>query len=234
MDQESHREKTQARVVIAQDGPYIVTGAVPLSTQTIGADASGDSTAWQESGSFAKAATYALCRCGASQNGFFCDGSHVAIGFDGSETADRAPYIDQAKAIDGPELMLTDVTSLCAFARFCDPNGKVWTQAAATDDPAVRAMFLRQVNDCPSGRLVAWDKATRQPIERELPVSIGLIEDPQEDCSGPIWLRGGVTLIAADGFAYETRNRVTLCRCGQSQNKPFCDGTHASIHFHAR
>jgi CDGSH-type Zn-finger protein len=42
-----------------------------------------------------------------------------------------------------------------------------------------------------------------------------------------------VSLIAADGFAYETRNRVTLCRCGQSQNKPFCDGAHASIKFHA-
>ena len=92
-------------------------------------------------------------------------------------------------------------------------------------------MFLRQVNDCPSGRLVAWDKATRTPIEREWPVSIGLIEDPAEDCSGPIWLRGGITLIAADGFTYETRNRVTLCRCGQSQNKPFCDGTHAAIKF---
>jgi CDGSH-type Zn-finger protein len=161
----------------------------------------------------------------------FCDGTHAKIGFDGSETADRAPYIEQANGIDGPELMLTDAESLCALARFCDPNGKVWAQVARTDDPKIRAMFLRQVNDCPSGRLVAWDKATRKPIERELPVSIGLIEDPQEKCSGPIWLRGGISLVAADGFEYETRNRVTLCRCGQSQNKPFCDGTHAAIKF---
>jgi CDGSH-type Zn-finger protein len=50
-------------------------------------------------------------------------------------------------------------------------------------------------------------------------------------CAGPLWLRGGVQVIGADGFHYELRNRVTLCRCGASQNKPFCDGTHASIKF---
>ncbi|MDR3420066.1 MAG: CDGSH iron-sulfur domain-containing protein [Xanthobacteraceae bacterium] len=227
------RKKSQARVAVSKNGPYIVTGGVPLSKQTIAADANGDSTAWTESGNFFQAEKYALCRCGHSKNKPFCDGTHARIGFDGTETASREPYIDQTTAIDGPALMLTDVESLCAFARFCDPNGKVWAQVAATDDPAVRAMFLRQVNDCPSGRLVAWDKATGAPVERELPVSIGLIEDPQENCSGPIWLRGGMTLVTADGFTYETRNRVTLCRCGESRNKPFCDGTHASIKFHA-
>ena len=49
--------------------------------------------------------------------------------------------------------------------------------------------------------------------------------------SGPIWVRGGIPVVAADGHAYEIRNRVTLCRCGASSNKPFCDGSHASIKF---
>ncbi len=83
------------------------------------------------------------------------------------------------------------------------------------------------------GRLVAWDKATGRPIEPDLPVSMGLIEDPAEGCSGPIWLRGGIAVVSADGFEYELRNRVTLCRCGASSDKPFCDGTHASIKFQA-
>jgi len=78
---------------------------------------------------------------------------------------------------------------------------------------------------------VAWDKSTRQAVETELPVSIGLVEDPEQQCSGPLWLRGGIPVFAADGFEYEVRNRVTLCRCGASNNKPFCDGTHASIKF---
>jgi hypothetical protein len=94
-------------------------------------------------------------------------------------------------------------------------------------------MFLRQVNNCPAGRLVAWDKATGPTVETELPVSIGFIEDPAEACSGPIWLRGEITLVSADGFAYEVRNRMTLCRCGASKNKPFCDGSHAEIKFRA-
>jgi len=63
------------------------------------------------------------------------------------------------------------------------------------------------------------------------PLSIGLIEDPAEGVSGPLWLRGGIPLIAADGFAYEVRNRMTLCRCGASKNKPFCDGTHITVGF---
>jgi hypothetical protein len=101
-----------------------------------------------------------------------------------------------------------------------------------TDEAKVRENFVQQVGDCPSGRLVAWDKKTGRPIEPELPVSIGLVEDPVQQCSGPIWLRGGIPVVSADGTEYEVRNRVTLCRCGESQNKPFCDGTHASVKFH--
>jgi hypothetical protein len=87
------------------------------------------------------------------------------------------------------------------------------------------------VGNCPAGRLVAWDKETKEAIDPELPISIGLIEDPAQDCSGPIWLRGGIHVASADGFEYEVRNRVTLCRCGQSGNKPFCDGSHAQMKF---
>jgi hypothetical protein len=49
--------------------------------------------------------------------------------------------------------------------------------------------------------------------------------------SGPLWVHGGIGVIGADGFAYEVRNRVALCRCGASRNKPFCDGSHVSTGF---
>jgi CDGSH-type Zn-finger protein len=220
-------------VAIQKDGPYVVTGAVPLAEQTIAANAEGDSEAWKEGHKYPDRAQYALCRCGQSNKKPFCDGTHAKIGFDGTETASREPYRDQANALDGPAMVLTDAERLCAFGRFCDPNGKVWNQVAHTDDPKTRAMFIRQVNNCPAGRLVAWDKATGKPVEHHLPISIGLIEDPVEVCSGPVWLRGGIAVISADGAQYEIRNRITLCRCGASQNKPFCDGTHASIKFRA-
>ena len=226
------KPKGEAKVVVCKDGPYLVSGGVPLARQTIVADREGNSEAWRESDAFPAQDSYALCRCGHSQHKPFCDGSHKKVGFDGTETAAREPYRDQAGLMEGPALSLTDAESLCAFARFCDPNGKVWNQVERSDDEQVRAMFVRQVNNCPSGRLVAWDNASGKPLEPQLPVSIGLIEDPAEGVSGPLWLRGGIPLIAADGFAYEVRNRVTLCRCGASKNKPFCDGAHASVKFH--
>jgi CDGSH-type Zn-finger protein len=226
------KPKGEPKVVVSKNGPYLVTGGVPLAKQTIGTDREGGSHEWQEGETFPAQDSYALCRCGQSANKPFCDGSHKRVGFDGTETASRQPYRAQAQVMEGPALALTDVESLCAFARFCDPNGQVWNQVGRTGDPQVRSMFIRQVNNCPSGRLVAWDRSTGEPIEHALPVSIGVVEDPAEGASGPLWLRGGVPMFAADGQAYEVRNRVTLCRCGASGNKPFCDGSHARIGFH--
>jgi CDGSH-type Zn-finger protein len=226
--------KKQASVLIAKDGPYMVSGNTPLVEEIIGTNAEGESITWQRGAAYDAPAKYALCRCGQSGKAPFCDGTHARVSFDGSETAPRAPYAAQARVFDGPDLSLLDVRHLCADARFCDPNGKVWTQVARTDDPEVRAMFLSQVHNCPAGRLIAFDKAAGRTIEQRSPPSIGLIEDPVEDCSGPIWLRGGVELTGADGHRYELRNNTTLCRCGASKNKPFCDGSHATIQFHAK
>jgi len=226
-------EKTAAPAIvqITENGPYQVSGGLPLAIEVIGTNAHGESVQWQQGRTFPSQSQYALCRCGHSANKPFCDGTHAKVGFDGTETASRKPYIDQAQVIRGPTMSLTDAEALCAFARFCDPNGQVWNLVAETDEPGSRKNFVRQTCDCPSGRLVAWDNATGEPIEPKYELSIGLIEDPAKNCSGPLWLRGGVLVIGADGFNYEVRNRVTLCRCGASQNKPFCDGSHASIGF---
>ena len=225
--------KAEVRVVVLKNGPYVVTGNVLLATQTIVTDADGGSELWKQGEPIPTQEKYSLCRCGQSKKRPFCDGTHTKVGFDGTETASREFYLDQAKVLDGPSMALMDAEQLCAFGRFCDPHGKVWNQVGRTDDQHVRAMFIRQVGDCPAGRLVAWDKAAGKALEPDLPVSIGLVEDPSEGCGGPLWLRGGIAVISADGFEYEVRNRVTLCRCGELKNKPFCDGTHASIKFQA-
>jgi CDGSH-type Zn-finger protein len=223
--------KARAQVVVIEDGPYVVSGGVPLAQQTIVADEEGGSESWREGKAFTVSETYELCRCGHSEQKPFCDGSHAKVGFEGEETASRTPYIEAAQLFEGPEMLLADSESLCAFGRFCDPKGQVWTQVMETDKPAIRADFVRQVGNCPAGRLVAWDKKTGKPLEPELPLSIGLVEDPEQRCSGPLWLRGGIEVVAADGGKYELRNRVTLCRCGASKNKPFCDGSHAAVKF---
>ena len=227
----STQKASNARVQIAKNGPYLVSGGLPLSRQTIGTNSAGESVKWIAGQVYPAQATYALCRCGHSAKKPFCDNTHTKVGFDGTETASREPYQSQAKVMQGPTLSLTDVEQLCAFARFCDPHGQVWNLVNETDNPSARKNFVRQVGDCPSGRLVAWENATGKSIEPQYEPSIGLVEDPANECAGPLWLRGGVQVIGSDGFHYEVRNRVTLCRCGASKYKPFCDGTHASIKF---
>jgi len=216
------------KITISKNGPYLVSGSVPLAVQIIRTNEKGESTEWVEGKSFNVTAQYALCRCGHSKNKPFCDGMHAKIGFDGTETASRSPVLGQAEVIDGPSMQLADAEGLCAFARFCDPNGKVWNQVTSTDDAEVRKQFVHQVGMCPSGRLIAIDKRTGKSIEPHFAQSIGVVEDPSLEGSGPLWVRGGVPLISAAGSDYEVRNRMTLCRCGRSKNKPFCNGSHAA------
>lgn len=219
------------RIKVSEDGPYRVTGGVPLAIQTITPNEEGLSWDWVEGESFPARPSYKLCRCGHSKSKPFCDNTHIKIGFDGTETASREPVARQSKTFDGPTLHLDDAESLCAFARFCDPGGKIWSLVEASNDPDARALAVREAKHCPSGRLVLRDKKTNETAEPELPSSIGVVEDPALDCSGPLWVRGGIIVEAADGTEYERRNRVTLCRCGASKNKPFCDGSHESIKF---
>jgi CDGSH-type Zn-finger protein len=67
--------------------------------------------------------------------------------------------------------------------------------------------------------------------EPALAPQIGLVEDPKARVSGPLWVQGGIPVTGADGTTYPVRNRVTLCRCGKSSNKPFCDGAHIEAGF---
>ena len=68
-------------------------------------------------------------------------------------------------------------------------------------------------------------------IEPGFEESISTVQEPSIGMSGPLWVKGGVEIESAKGEKYEKRNRVTLCRCGHSNNKPFCDGTHHLVEF---
>ncbi|MHB8060709.1 MAG: CDGSH iron-sulfur domain-containing protein, partial [Gaiellaceae bacterium] len=127
-----------------------------------------------------------------------------------------------------PTMSLADAESLCAFARFCDPKGRIWNLIYETDDPEARLLVEHESGHCPGGRLVAFDRETGESVEPEYEQSLGLIEDTARRVGGPIWVRGGIPVISADGTAHELRTQVALCRCGLSVNKPFCDGSHAA------
>lgn len=216
----------QGRIRVTRNGPYLVSGGITICRQTIIADDEGTANEWREGAKYPVRETYSLCRCGHSRDKPFCDTTHKSVNFDGTEKASRAPCLERAREIEGPTVKLADVEDLCASARFCHRAGGIWNLILRSDDPAARRTVIEEVRDCPSGRLIIWDKKTGKMIEPEYEQSIGLVEDPKVGMSGPIWVRGGIPVESADGRKYEIRNRVTLCRCGKCSNKPFCDSSH--------
>jgi CDGSH-type Zn-finger protein len=214
------------KIMVTKNGPYIVTGGIPLSKMIISKDAEGYSYEWREGKKYPLREKYSLCRCRNTKTQPFCDGMHEKTGFDGTETADNKPYCDRAEQIQGPALNLTDFTDICASARFCDRAGGIWNLTRHSDKPQAKSIAITEGKNCPSGRLVVWNKETAGAIEPVFRPSIGLIEYPDNAGKGPIGVRGRVPVVSADGIRYEIRNRVTLCRCGRSENKPFCDSSH--------
>lgn len=218
-------EIAKFRIKVTKNGPYLVTGGVPLKEMTIECDGDGIAVAWREGKTYPAMDSYELCRCGHSKTKPFCDKSHLTIKFDGTETASHKRYIEQAAEFEGRALDLFDAKILCTHARFCDRAGGIWDLTEQSNDPKARQTAIEEARDCPSGRLVVRDKNGNE-IEPDLEPSIVLVKDPFNGVDGPLWVRGGITIEAADGTTYEVRNRVTLCRCGKSHNKPFCDGRH--------
>ncbi|HEX7310582.1 MAG TPA: CDGSH iron-sulfur domain-containing protein [Gaiellaceae bacterium] len=225
--------KGEQRIKVSPNGPYVVTGGVPISRQVIDVDEGGNAREWRQTHAYETQHDYLLCRCGNSQNKPFCDDSHLRMRFDGSESPKaRPPYADLAREFDGPKRLLTDARPLCVHARFCNPFGSVWKLVEETDRESVQRLFDHMVGNCPSGRLIAWSRGTAEAFEPEFQPSIAVVEAPALGISGPLWVRGGIPIESGtDSHVYELRNRLTLCRCGQSRNKPFCDGTHAAIGF---
>jgi CDGSH-type Zn-finger protein len=221
-----NEESKKCHIRVTKNGPYLVQGNLHLSEQIIIADAEKTALKWQEGKRYPAKEVYALCRCGQSQNKPFCDGTHAKVNFNGSETATYEPCLQRAKEIDGPELKLLDVEDLCASARFCHRAGGIWMLIPKSDDPEAKKIAMEETCDCPSGRLILYDKEQRQIKELKSSQSIGVVEDPQIGGGGPIRVLGGVPVESAEGKTYEVRNRMTLCRCGKSQNKPFCDSSH--------
>ncbi len=219
------QKEIQYKVKVTKNGPYLVSGGVPLSEQIILVDTDEQCHGWKEGKEYPVQENYALCRCGHSKNKPYCDGTHARVQFDGTEEAITTPYLEQANEINGPALQLTDAEDFCASARFCHRAGGTWELTQQSGDSAARQKAIEEACDCPSGRLVAWDKEGKA-IEPVFEPSIGLVEDTQAGKMGPLWVRGGIRVESAEGTTYEIRNRVTLCRCGKSSNKPFCDGSH--------
>lgn len=216
------------RITIIRNGPYVVTGNVPISEKVI--VPVGNSYEYRPGRALPQAETYALCRCGKSKNPPFCDGAHIDADFQGGETASCKPYHERAKRITGADIDLLD-DGRCAFARFCHRDeGDAWELTERSHIAQNRAEAIKAACECPSGRLTAVDK---DGTEHEIPYepSIEVLQDPERGVSAGLFVKGGIIVESSDGTAYEPRNRIVLCRCGKSHNKPFCDATHVACEY---
>ena len=177
-----------------------------------------------------------LCRCGASKNKPFCDGTHGTIGFSSENKEDVNDNLhtvkDKRKSYVGKRITIHDNRRICSHAAECvnnlpsvfKLNARPWISpdAAETEEEIINA-----IKKCPSGALsysvdgIEYrDQNERKPV---ITVSKG----------GPYLVTGGIELIGdniewAEGSSKE---HYTLCRCGASNNKPFCDGMHRVINF---
>lgn len=220
------------KIRIIKNGPYLVEGDVPLAKEKITEDESGYLLKWEKIADYPKQETHSLCRCGESKNPPFCDGAHSRASCNLDETADTATFQSKAEKIEGEDLILFDVPELCASGHFCTRAGGVWDLVRKKSaDPEEKKIAIREACDCPSGRLRMVDKKTGQEIEPDFEPSISLVEDEVAGVSGPIFVKGKIQIEGSEGTLYELRNRATLCRCGQSTNKPFCDGSHIPFRF---
>jgi len=198
------------------DGPYLVTNADRM-------------TSWLGE-PLAVRPQMALCRCGASATKPFCDGAHAKNGFSGAKSPTRAP--DRRDTYPGQQVTVLDNRGICAHSGFCSDRlptvfrqGKepfVTPSGGRTDE------IVRAVRDCPSGALsfaVDGREAREQVDQTGRPPAIEVSKN------GPYRITGSIPLTDAAGEP-ETRNtgssteHYSLCRCGQSQNKPFCSGMH--------
>ncbi len=193
------------------DGPFLVQNIRLFANQK---------------GSIDSRETMALCRCGESANKPFCDGTHANIGFSSSKLDGRLD--DQRDSYVGRKITIHDNRSICAHAGVCTDRlaavfrlrQEPWIDPDAASEDEIRAT----VEACPSGAL----SCTVDDVETgDQPGEPAIFVAP----NGPYVVSGGPDLVDTSCAEGASKKQFTLCRCGGSKNKPFCDGTHWNIDF---
>ena len=200
------------KITCAPSGPYLL------------ADGSGVRRASGKT--WPAAPSVALCRCGGSSNKPFCDGTHGKNGFRDDNTAD--PAKNRRNAYAGKRITIFDNRAICAHAAFCTDELKSVFRHHDTPwidpDGAEVDRVIATIRKCPSGALsYAIDGVKAEPPRRAPMVTV--------TDHGPYAVTGSIELVGVKLGAGASPEHYTLCRCGASKNKPFCDGSHWDVGF---
>ncbi len=201
------RRGERPRIEPLKDGPLRVRGVDRL------VDADGTELEVSQ--------TMSLCRCGHSSRKPFCDGSHVRIGYRSHKLDGR--IADRVQDYHGRDITIHDNRGVCSHAEHCgrdlpsvfNRDDRPWIHPDGADANAI----ARTIEKCPSGALsYTRNGVLHKDLNREPAIIV--------DKCGPYDVVGGPELVDPDGNRPESREHYTLCRCGASKNKPFCDGSH--------
>lgn len=230
MASEQNNGAESKRIDVFQDGPYILNGNIAVVRKVQVVSEHGEPVAWKKGPDIAMQPGDALCRCGHSHTKPICDGTHCEIGFDGTETADPGTTAErQVQLPGGKQLIVMRDYSICMESGFCGNRFEtVETLLDKIDDPGALSQVIAMIERCPSGSYTYRFQADAADNEPDLPQQVAVVTEmtDQGPIMGPLWVTGNIPVQRADGQPLETRNRVTLCRCGLSNNKPLCDGEH--------
>jgi len=207
----SEQKKPGPNITPSPDGPYLVIDLEKFSNQN---------------GPIETKKTIALCRCGGSANKPFCDGTHSKIGFSSAKLEDRVE--DKRENYEGEQITIHDNRGICAHAGRCTDGlatvfrllQEPWIDPNASDSREISGV----ISKCPSGALsYSADGVEHRDREGETAIFVAP--------NGPYLVSGGPELIETSRAEGASTEHFTLCRCGGSKNKPFCDGTHWHIQF---
>ncbi|VAW56879.1 hypothetical protein MNBD_GAMMA07-2664 [hydrothermal vent metagenome] len=204
---------TDEKIIItpSPDGPYIVKNLINFSNQK---------------GAIKVEKVMALCCCGKSLNKPYCDGTHAKIGF---TNKNQQPKLEnKCDNYVGVKITIHDNRRICAHAGVCTDNlasvfrmkKDPWINPDAADVKDI----MEVIQNCPSGALsytfenVAFKNNIHEPAIFIVP-------------NGPYVVTGDVELMNTEMGEAGSKQQYTLCRCGASKNKPFCDGSHWGIEF---
>ncbi|MDH3635948.1 MAG: CDGSH iron-sulfur domain-containing protein [Gammaproteobacteria bacterium] len=208
--------KIRPAISCAKNGPYLLKSEAMSAVELCVPGPEGETVS--------SVSDVALCRCGGSSNKPFCDGTHRKNSFNDRNESDTGE--NRVASYSGTHLSIHDNRSICAHAGYCtDQLSAVFKMSSnpwIDPDGASVEEIIALVNQCPSGALsYTTNSETREQTSES---RIRVMKD------GPYAI-SGVDLADHELGAGATSARFTLCRCGASKNKPFCDGSHWDIDF---
>jgi CDGSH-type Zn-finger protein len=200
------------RIEILEDGPLILKGITCLT------NSKGEEVETEK--------VTALCRCGHSSNKPYCDGNHKKVGFSGKREIDKP--VNKEREYAGENIVVYDNRIICSHEGECVRNlpkvFRLGERPWIAPDNATMEEVISVVHKCPSGALsYSVDGKHHRDFSHETKINIAY--------NGPYNVTGDIQINVEESLSPPSKEHYSLCCCGASKNKPYCDGSHGEAGF---